>query len=485
MFGLLKKKISSFISSIVQKEEEPREAKRPELEQEPQREIEPEPAKEEPKPMEEPVQKSVEPEPVKKIEQKPVRRVERKPEPELQQKPAQKPIRIEPKPEIFEKPKPKIEIQKPKEEKKPELKIEEKKEPILDKFPQKFGRIGISKFQYNEKPKPQPRVEEERWAPKAEGKKPEPPAPAFVPRAQEEEKKLEVKLSLGTKIRSFISSEVEIKEGDVSELLDGLNMALLESDVAYEVADHITSELRSKLVGMRVPKGSVDGSIKSAVRGSLLEVLSIQGVNLLEAVREKPKPVKILLLGPNGAGKTTTMAKLSTMLKGAGFTSVFSASDTFRAAAIEQAEKHGERLGVRVIKHEYGADPTAVAFDAVNYARAHNIDVVLIDSAGRQETNRNLIDEMKKLDRVIKPDLKIFIGESIAGNALVNQVKSFSEAVGLDGVILTKLDCDAKGGTALSLAKATGVPILYFGIGQGYSDLVPFSAEFVVDQIMG
>ncbi|MFH0818103.1 MAG: signal recognition particle-docking protein FtsY, partial [Candidatus Micrarchaeota archaeon] len=149
------------------------------------------------------------------------------------------------------------------------------------------------------------------------------------------------------------------------------------------------------------------------------------------------------------------------------------------------AEKHGERLGVRVIKHEYGADPTAVAFDAVNYARAHNIDVVLIDSAGRQETNRNLIDEMKKLSRVIQPDLKIFIGESIAGNALVSQVKSFSEAVGLDGVILTKLDCDAKGGTALSLSKATGVPILYFGIGQAYSDLIPFSAEFVVDQILG
>ncbi len=500
MFGLLKKKISSFISSIVQTEEEKpplqtQEIKSPEPEPEMQKETPeapapklkpgPEQKKESPEPL------ALEPEPEKQSETKPLIREEKIPEPlkpgPILEKPAE-PLKQKQKTEqkkaeiVFDKPK----FEQPKPGQKPEPKLLETPKPEPVAVPRPAPKvIG--------KPKPEPKKEPVFEKPKFEEKKPEPkalekPAPIFTPRVpekKEDEKKLEVKLSLGTRIRSFISSDVEIKEGDVSELLDGLNLALLESDVAYEVAEHITGELKSKLIGMKVPKGSIDKSVKSAVRASLLEVLSLKGIDLVNVVKERQKPVKILLLGPNGAGKTTTMGKLSTLLKEAGFTSVFSASDTFRAAAIEQAEKHGERLGVRVIKHEYGADPTAVAFDAVNYARAHKIDVVLIDSAGRQETNRNLIDEMKKLNRVIQPDLKIFIGESIAGNALVNQVKSFSDAVGLDGVILTKLDCDAKGGTALSLSKATGVPILYFGVGQSYTDLIPFSAEFVVNQVMG
>ncbi|MFH1471013.1 MAG: signal recognition particle-docking protein FtsY [Candidatus Micrarchaeota archaeon] len=486
MFGLLKKKISSFISSIVEKEEKPAEQEgqaREAPEAHPEKKepsFEPEP--QQPEPEQEPTTSPKLPEPIRG-EPKQTEPVFEKPKPEPKPEPIhEKPKPVHERPKLEEKKRGPVESPKPAPKtEKPALKKEQTKpEPVLEK-PKRAEKPKPTIEQVFEKPE---RILEES-KPTPESSTPSPIAFEPRERKEEEERKLEVRLSLGSRLRSFISNEIEIKEGDVSELLDGLNMALLESDVAYEVADHIVTELRSKLIGMKVPKGSVDTSIKSAVRSSLLEVLSTQGINFLKTVRDKPKPVKILLLGPNGAGKTTTMGKLSTLLKEAGFTSVFSASDTFRAAAIEQAEKHGEKLGVRVIKHEYGADPTAVAFDAVNYARAHKIDAVLIDSAGRQETNRNLIDEMKKLNRVIQPDLKIFIGESIAGNALVSQVKSFSDAVGLDGVILTKLDCDAKGGTALSLAKATGVPILYFGVGQTYTDLIPFSAEFVVDQVMG
>jgi len=178
------------------------------------------------------------------------------------------------------------------------------------------------------------------------------------------------------------------------------------------------------------------------------------------------------------------MAKMAHMLMQANLTCVFSASDTFRAAAIEQTEVHAGRLGVKVVKSKYGADPASVAFDAVNFARTHNIDVVLIDSAGRQDTNANLLDELKKINRVAKPDIKIYIGESIGGNALIDQVRAFDGAIGMDGAILTKVDCDAKGGTALSLTKSTGIPVLYMGVGQAYADIVPFEPEKIAQEIM-
>jgi fused signal recognition particle receptor len=167
-----------------------------------------------------------------------------------------------------------------------------------------------------------------------------------------------------------------------------------------------------------------------------------------------------------------------------GMTVVFSASDTFRAAAIEQAEVHATRLGITIIKSNYGADPASVAFDAINYARSHNIDAVLIDSAGRQDTNANLLDELKKMNRVAKPDIKIYIGESIGGNSIIEQIRAFNEAIGLDGAILTKIDCDAKGGTAISVSRSTGIPVLYLGIGQGYADLVPFDPHKIAQEIM-
>ncbi len=196
------------------------------------------------------------------------------------------------------------------------------------------------------------------------------------------------------------------------------------------------------------------------------------------------KPVSIMFLGPNGTGKTTTMAKIAHLLKKNGISSVFSASDTFRAAAIEQISIHGEKLGTEVIKGEYGADPASIAFDAIAHAKSKGIACVLIDTAGRQETNKSLVEELKKIARVNKPDLVLFVGESIAGNALLEQVKEFNEAIKIDGIILTKLDCDAKGGNTLSILSETTIPVLFFGIGENYKDLIPFDANFIVSNIV-
>ncbi|HQT45200.1 MAG TPA: signal recognition particle-docking protein FtsY, partial [Candidatus Micrarchaeota archaeon] len=198
----------------------------------------------------------------------------------------------------------------------------------------------------------------------------------------------------------------------------------------------------------------------------------------------KTKPFKILFVGPNGSGKTTTMAKLANAFMKEGKTVVFAACDTFRAAAIEQLEVHASRLNVKVIKNQYGSDPASVAYDAVKHAQSNNIDIVLIDSSGRQDTNANLIAELKKMERVVRPDAKIYIGESLAGNAVIAQVSAFKEAIGIDGVILTKLDCDPKGGSAISITKATGVPIIFVGTGQKYDDIKKFKADEIADEMV-
>jgi len=302
---------------------------------------------------------------------------------------------------------------------------------------------------------------------------------------KKEEEALKVNLSLESKVKGAILGQVEIKGKDVDDVLSELELSLLEADVAYSVAGDVVAAIKKALVGKKVKSGQVQKAVKDAVKGALREQLREEKPDLLSLLDSKGKPLKILFVGPNGAGKTTTMAKVADMFIKAGRTVVLSASDSYRAAAIEQTEVHGNRLGLKTIKHGYGADPAAVCFDAINYAKAHGIDVVLMDTAGRQETNRNLVDELKKINRIAQPDFKLFVGESIAGNAIVEQVRSFNEAVGLDGVVLTKLDCDAKGGTALSIVKATGVPVLFFGVGQGYDDLIEFDEEFVLAQLLG
>ena len=268
-------------------------------------------------------------------------------------------------------------------------------------------------------------------------------------------------------------------------MLDSLELELLEADVDLGVAEGIKEEIRGKLLGAKVKKGELHSYISGSIRETLVDVLKNDGsFDIAERAEAAEKPLKVAFLGINGAGKTTTIAKVAKLLQDRRKKVVFAAADTFRAAAIEQMGVHAERLGVKVIKRDYGSDPTSVAFDAVNYAKAHGIDVVLIDTAGRQDTNISLINEMKKLDRVIKPDIKVYVGESIAGNALIEQVSAFNREIGIDAVILTKLDCDPKGGTMLSISKATGIPIIYVGVGQGYDQLERFDPESIVRRIV-
>jgi fused signal recognition particle receptor len=210
--------------------------------------------------------------------------------------------------------------------------------------------------------------------------------------------------------------------------------------------------------------------------------MNFEKVDLLKKIKEK-KPYVILLLGVNGAGKTTTIAKLCNLFQKNNLKCVLVAGDTFRAASIQQLEEHAKKLNVNVIKHDYGADPAAVAYDGIKHAEAKNIDVVLIDTAGRQHSNINLMDELKKIERVAKPDFKIFVGESITGNDIIEQVKQFNEAVKIDGIILSKLDVDNKGGAAISVSYVTGKPIIYFGSGQGYNDLEEFDKGKILKRL--
>ena len=305
--------------------------------------------------------------------------------------------------------------------------------------------------------------------------------------AERESEKLEKKVrkDIFSAVKETISGASEIKEGEISDLLEELELGLIESDVALEVAEEIKNELKKRVVGAKVPKGKTAEFVHEQLKETLIGMVSTEkGFALPEKVRSLEKPVKIMVLGPNGSGKTTTIAKITKMLQEEGFSVVIAASDTFRAAAVEQLQHHADKLGVKVVSGAYGSDPTALAFDAVEYAKAHKADVVLIDTAGRQDTNLNLLNQLKKMNRVIAPQVKIYVGESIAGNAIVEQISVFNKEIGVDGVVLTKLDCDAKGGTVVSISKVTGIPIIYVGTGQGYADIELFDAKKIIGEIL-
>ena len=275
-----------------------------------------------------------------------------------------------------------------------------------------------------------------------------------------------------------------LKEKKLDDLLDDLEVILLESDVALPVAEEIKEVLKAELVGRRLRRDvDVDDFIEEALRDSIRKVLAVDPVDLDAYVRDREKPVVLMFVGVNGTGKTTAIARIAHRYKKQGFSIVLAAGDTFRAGAIEQLTIHSERLGVKIIKHKAGSDPAAVAYDAVEHARARYKDVVLIDTAGRMQTNVNLMDEMKKIKRIAQPDMIIFVGDALAGNDAVIQAQKFDEAVGIDTAILTKIDADAKGGAALSIAKAVGKPIIFVGTGQNYKDLEPFNAEWMVERL--
>ena len=304
------------------------------------------------------------------------------------------------------------------------------------------------------------------------------------PTEKEEEEDSEKESKSG--IFSFIR-EKTISEKDLDDLLWELEMSLLESDVALEVAEKIIISVKDDLVGRKIKRSSdvadyTRNALKNAVSG-ILEVESKSIDTLLEEKKAKGEPLIIMFVGINGTGKTTTIAKISTYFINKGYTPVIAASDTFRAGAIEQISHHAETIGVKIIKHKKGADPAAVAYDAVSHALAQGKEVVLVDTAGRMQTNINLMDEMAKIKRVVSPDLIVFVGDSLTGNDAVEQARKFNESVGLDGIILTKADADAKGGAALSIGYVISKPILFLGVGQGYEDLMEFKPEWMVEQI--
>jgi len=281
----------------------------------------------------------------------------------------------------------------------------------------------------------------------------------------------------------------ELKAENLRPVLSDFKLSLVENDVAFPVAERICDDMEKRLNGVQVKRLEDRKKIvENNLREVLLEImLTKNDVDLLKAVEEKRKknePFVIVFVGINGTGKTTTIAKIARFFNRKGYSVVLACSDTYRAGSIEQLEEHAKRLGVKMIKHKYGADPAAVAYDTINHAKAHGINVVLIDTAGRMQTNRNLMNELEKIKRIIKSDLTVLTVDSLTGNDAVMQAEEFHKSVGIDATILTKVDADVKGGSALSVTYVTKKPILFIGTGQGYEDLEEFSPEKFVQMIM-
>lgn len=276
----------------------------------------------------------------------------------------------------------------------------------------------------------------------------------------------------------------KIKDESLDDFLWELEIALLEADVALPVVEEIKEGVRANLIGKKFSRDHtleeiVELSIKDAVRN----VLKLNEFDFDKWFKEQSRPTSIMFVGINGTGKTTAIAKIANRLMKDGYTVVLAAGDTFRAGAIEQLSIHADKLGCKIVKHSQDADPAAVAFDAIEHAKAKKRDAVLIDTAGRMQTNNNLVDEMKKIVRVSKPSLKIFVGDSLAGNDAVEQAKAFDQAIGVDAVILTKIDADSKGGAALSIAHTIGKPIAFVCNGQEYDDIVKFNTDWMIDRL--
>jgi fused signal recognition particle receptor len=297
------------------------------------------------------------------------------------------------------------------------------------------------------------------------------------------------------RLRKGLSSAVnkivvtELKADKLRPILDDFRFNLIENDVAVPVAYYITDELEKRLDGVQMKRlGDRKDLVKETLHEVLVEILTTkETVNLIDNIEQKRKtkePYTILFVGINGTGKTTTIAKVAKFLMKKGYSVVLSGSDTYRAGSIEQLEEHSKRLGVRMIKHKYGADPAAVAYDAISHAQSRGINVVLIDTAGRIQTDRNLMSELAKIKRVVNPDLTILVIDALIGNDAVLQAEEFHNSVTVDANILTKVDADVKGGASLSVAHVTGKPIIFIGVGQEYEDLEAFEPEKFTQMIL-
>jgi fused signal recognition particle receptor len=277
----------------------------------------------------------------------------------------------------------------------------------------------------------------------------------------------------------------KINEKKLDEILDDLVLSLVESDVAYDVAEVIRNKIKEKVLNKKVKFGTdIENLINLILKDTLLEILNVGNLNIVETVKNAQKPYVIMVLGVNGTGKTTSIAKLANLFIKNNLSVVIAASDTFRAGAIDQLEHHSKNLNVTLIKHQPGSDPASVAYDAIEHAKSKGKHVVIIDTAGRMQTNKNLIEEMRKIKRVAKPNLTIFVGDALAGNDIIEQAKVFEKEVGFDAIILTKVDADAKGGGTISLAHLLKKPIIFLGTGQNYDDILFFNPSVIVDMIL-
>lgn len=288
--------------------------------------------------------------------------------------------------------------------------------------------------------------------------------------------------------RGFLSNLVskfttsKITKEQVEQIFEELEIILLENNVALEVVDKIKSNLIEKLVGQEAKSKEIKQKVVESIKSAISDVL-VDSPSLIDEIKNHQGTYTILFFGINGTGKTTSIAKVASLLKKQNISCVLAAADTFRAAAIEQLEIHAKKVGVPIVKSQYNADPTSVAFDAKNYAEKHKIKCLLIDTAGRMYTKENLIKQMEKLIRVISPNKKIFVGESTAGNDMLDQIKTFNEALGIDGIILSKADIDEKGGTSLSVSYVTNKPIYFIGTGQNYEDLKQFKKKDILESL--
>ncbi len=295
-----------------------------------------------------------------------------------------------------------------------------------------------------------------------------------------EEKEQEEKKGFFGIIKEKITT-TKISEDKFEELFYDLELALLENNVAFEVIQKIKEDLKKDIVEKPIKKGEVENTIKNSLKESIADLFLVPKIDLIDMIKnKKEKPFVICFFGVNGVGKTTTIAKIAKLCQNNNLSVVLGAGDSFRKGSIEQLEEWGKRLGIKVIKHQYGADPTAICFDAVSYGKSHNINVVLLDTAGRQHSNKDLMQELNKIKRVIKPDLNIFIAESLVGNDAIEQAQIFNEKIGIDAIILTKADVDEKGGTVVSISYVIHRPILYMGVGQRLQDLKEFNKEEVL-----
>jgi fused signal recognition particle receptor len=409
-------------------------------------------------------------------------KLEKELEQELTKEEKKEPMVEQPKPILKEEPKPIIEekpvekIEKPiiEEEAKP---IEGKKEPIK---PVKIEPLKEKEIEKKvEKPKRQ-RILKIKSVREKEIDK-------------QIEKTIEAELEHTLRTRRGIEEAVKtekkpsrgISEDKLDDLLWDLEIGLLESDVAFSVIESIKKDIKEEIKHVSFERGKVGELVEKVLKNAISHVLKANEFDFLNFINEKEKPVVIMFVGVNGSGKTLAIGKIATLLKKNHISCVMAAGDTFRAGAIEQLGIHADNIGVKIIKHGPGADPAAVAYDAIDHAKAKHKAVVLLDTAGRVQTNINLMDEMAKIKRVAKPDLIIFVGDALSGNDAVEQAKRFNEVVGIDGVILTKVDTDAKGGSALSVAYTIGKPLLFIGLGQGYEDHIPFDPEWMIDNIFG